>query len=326
MSAKVFEVENLSNEEYHNGEKYKNYWSSSNFKLYPKSPKHAEYEKFHAEKKESEAFRYGTILHDYMEHLLTSSRNDYSINRLLDNDDSEFLEKYTVFIPPSNKKTGKPYGATSQKYKDAIALVENPMSEKQYEAVKITAKELLSHEHNGEIIRHIIKHGSPEKSFFYEDEETGMKMKYRPDNFTYSKMFDYKSANDVSFDGIQKAIENYGYGFSAAMYQWIEHERTGVWKRFYWIFIENKAPYDSVIVDASPYAFTIEDDDMGGKISIPGIDALSFMAIKSIHIQCIEDNKFPGVSSMVQPNYQKQRILKLEPRVFYKNKTIDFYN
>jgi len=63
---KVFEKENLSNENYHNSDEYKPYWSSSNIKSYLVTPREAHYQKFESENETSDAMTFGTQIHDFL--------------------------------------------------------------------------------------------------------------------------------------------------------------------------------------------------------------------------------------------------------------------
>ena len=62
----IKQIDNLSNEIYHNGDQYKDYWSSSNLKEYLKTPREAIYQKTKAPKKQSDAFTFGNQLHDWL--------------------------------------------------------------------------------------------------------------------------------------------------------------------------------------------------------------------------------------------------------------------
>ncbi|GAG76509.1 unnamed protein product, partial [marine sediment metagenome] len=101
-------TEKISNEEYHNGETWKEFCSSSNLKLMMVSPKYARYALDHPEKKESEAMSQGSVYHSMLGSLTNAG------------DLSQFEKEYFIFAPPINPKTGKSYGWTSDTYQEAM--------------------------------------------------------------------------------------------------------------------------------------------------------------------------------------------------------------
>ena len=105
-------IYDLPNEEYHKGEKFKDFLSSTQIKDYMVSPKFARYKALHPEMFELsiEASEKGPLYHDAMESLVNTGTLDKWRNNLL------------VFEPPINPKTGCPYGRDTQKYQ--IALIE----------------------------------------------------------------------------------------------------------------------------------------------------------------------------------------------------------
>ena len=314
MACKV--IENLAIETYHNGSNYIDFWSSSNIKTMLKSPKHAHFEKYNAEHKDSAAKDFGTLIHDFLDSKVRGVEFDR-----------------TVFYPPINQKTGEAYGSATKKYLDARMEAggkNSLMSEGDDKALKAIWYNLTNCKYQSRIIEHIIKYGTPEVSIFAESD--GIKYKIRPDVLVGGntpKIIDWKSTADISLEGIQKAIQNYKYDISAAMYQYIEHERTGIWKPFIWVFIENVPPYDFLVVDASPYAFSIEKQG-GENIIIPNVGAHTFLTLKKQLEECIKTEYYPGVASRIKPNFEStkrsgKRIAKLQPSNWYNNNLIEFF-
>mgnify|MGYP000033115281 FL=1 len=109
-------IYDLPNEEYHRGERFKDFLSSTQIKDYMVSPKFARYKALHPELFEIsiEASEKGSLYHDAMESLVNTGKLDKWRNNLL------------VFEPPINPKTGCPYGRDTQKYQ--IALIESKES------------------------------------------------------------------------------------------------------------------------------------------------------------------------------------------------------
>ena len=282
----------LINEDYHNSPEYKSYWSSSNLKEYNKTPREAYYQKFEAEKKESPAMDFGTAVHDFLE-------SKHYKGAPFD---------YNVFEPPTNPSTGKFYGETSDKYKNAKALIENPISSDNLYEIKKMWQVIKESEHSP-VFEKILNEGSAEESLFIEN-ESGFKYKIRKDITTDNGIYDYKTLkkSDFTKNGLNKVVINCGYGFSAAMYQYIEFLATGKWKTFNIIWISKEAPYDVHISDMSEYGYNV----INGELIESNIDARKFESAMFLHEKCMTDNYWPGLSSMITNN-------KLIPPFYYQN-------
>jgi len=240
-------IENLSNEDYHKGELYKDFCSSTQLKDYLVSPKFARYKKMNPKMFEisKEASEKGTLYHNCLESLVRTGSMD------------AFKNSVIVFEPPINPTSGKPYGYETNKYQDALALVmnDNPgkdiVSQSDLTLVLKMVDELLNGcRQTSKDIRQLIKWGKPEISHFVEYK--GCKFKYRPDVETAKKIVDWKTVavDDLHEDTINKIITKFKYDISAAFYQFMEHERSGDWKQFYWVFQQKSPPYDAVLVSA----------------------------------------------------------------------------
>jgi hypothetical protein len=113
IDMEIKQINNLSNEIYHNSDKYSEFWSSSNIKKYLETPKEAYYQKYLKEKgKQSDALVFGNQLHDY---LASKHVNGQPFD-------------YNIFEPPINAKTGNPYGKETTAYQMELAQIENPIS------------------------------------------------------------------------------------------------------------------------------------------------------------------------------------------------------
>jgi hypothetical protein len=96
----------ISNEDYHRGEAYKEFVSSSNLKNYLISPKYARYTQLHPKTEQTKAMEEGSVYHDYLASLVNCKNL------------SAF--PWIAFDkPPVNTRTGKPFGKDSQAYIDA---------------------------------------------------------------------------------------------------------------------------------------------------------------------------------------------------------------
>lgn len=311
-------IYDLPNEEYHRGERFKDFLSSTQIKDYMVSPKFARYKALHPELFEIsiEASEKGSLYHDAMESLVNTGTLDKWRNNLL------------VFEPPINPKTGCPYGRDTQKYQ--IALIEskksNPgktlTSTTDIQLVETMVYELLNNcRDTSKQIRQILKWGKAEVSHFVEYE--GCKFKYRPDVETAKKIVDWKTlaVDDLHEETVNRTIAKFHYGISAAFYQFFEHERTGVWKEFYWVMQQKIAPYDAVFVSAANWAFHLED----GIVKM-GASALAFKKLLDQHVYCTQNNDFDGAQIFIQPGFKGRRIMVPDTPAFEKNKMFNFYN
>lgn len=105
------------------------------------------------------------------------------------------------------------------------------------------------------------------------------------------------------------------------VYQFFEHERTGVWKEFYWVMQQKIAPYDAVFVSAANWAFHLED----GIVKM-GASALAFKKLLDQHVYCTQNNDFDGAQIFIQPGFKGRRIMVPDTPAFEKNKMFNFYN
>ena len=307
----------LDNELYHRGDGYDQYLSSTQIKDFLVSPKYAKYKKEHPEEFviSADALEFGSMYHAYMESLHNHG------------DDREFAKFYTVFEAPVNEKTGKPYGRDTQKYISALeaAQAENPnltfVSEDRVELVKLMVNELLNNcGETSKQVKTLLRQGQTEVSHFVEYE--GVKFKFRPDLETKRKIVDWKTttADSLHPAAIAKTITKFGYGISAAFYQFFEHEQSGVWKDFYWVFQQKTPPYDAVMVSAEQWAYSYNREyDM---VSM-GPSAILFKKLLDQYIECVKSGEFPGAEVFIEPGFRGHRIMSVDAPTF--NTDFKFY-
>ena len=251
-------IYDLPNEEYHRGERFKDFLSSTQIKDYLVSPKFARFKALHPEMFEIgvEAAEKGSLYHDAMESIVNTGSLDKWRNNLL------------VFQPPINERTGCPYGRETQKYRDALAeaVAANPgkslTSSADVQLVETMVYELLNCcRETSKQIKQILSFKQTKAEVSHFVEYKGCKFKYRPDVETAKKIIDWKTVavDDLHEDTVNRVIAKFHYGISAAFYQFMEHERTGVWKEFYWVMQQKTAPYDAVFVSAANWAYHMED-------------------------------------------------------------------
>ena len=150
----------------------------------------------------------------------------------------------------------------------------------------------------------LLKWGKPEVSHFIEYE--GCKFKWRPDLETRRKIVDWKTVatDDLSERSINAQIAKFGYDISAAFYLFMEHERTGQWKQFYWVFVSKQPPYDAVLVDASEWTYKHEDG-----IVLPQVGAIKMKALLDLHIKCTREQSWPGAEIFIPQSDNGMRIM-----------------
>lgn len=302
-------IHGLSNDDYHHGEGYREYLSSSQLKLYAKSPRHARWTMEHPQE-QTDAMKFGSLFHDLMS-CVADCDGDYACGQ------DKWGKTVISFIPPVNEKTGQPYGSATKAYKEAYeAFVEanrgNTIASTQdVQAAMDMAVSLLDEcGSTSTQVRKLLKWGRPEVSHFVEYE--GCKFKYRPDLESPRKMVDWKtvSTDDLSEQSVNRIIATYGYDVSAAFYQFMEHEQSGVWKDFYWCFVSKQPPYDAVLVDSSEWTYRI-DHDSG--IVMPQVGAIKMRRLLDLHVRCSREGVWPGAETNIPADGHGRRIMTPSP-------------
>lgn len=304
----------LPNNSYHYEEPYSDFLSSSKLKAYTKSPLYAHLcmtDPAYATEVTPAMLR-GTRVHDGLEFICNGGTVE------------GYLSHFAVFSAPINEKTGLPYGATTNAYKDAFA----EFTKKEAEAGRtVLAADELEYIRNivtaassNEYVRRFISNGKPdftknvgpEISFFWTGETPNgneLKIKCRPDLLTRTACFDYKTTSLEAFtdEAIGKVISDYDYGVSGCLYQYVLWKVLGKFYEFVWIFISTKAPYEVAIAKSSNICFSsIEDLEMfdkdtdGSMVFNPSV--MKFRDLLHTHIACIDANHWPGSESWVAPD------------------------
>ncbi len=288
----IKQIDNLSNDEYHGGDQYKDYWSSSNLKIYLETPREAYYQKYMAANKQSDAFAFGNQLHDYLasKHIKGQSF------------------EWNIFEPPRNPKTGEYYGKSTKAYLQELDQIENPITAIDMELINDIWSMIKSSNYSWFFEQEILGKGIAEPSFFVN----GMhKYKYRPDVVTDKFIFDYKSIAKTYWSErkLNYRVVDFGYDVSAAMYQYFEHERTGIWKPFYIIWIMKDPPFDVLISDISQYCY----EPFGNNEVIVNSGANVFLKLKDQHEACQVTNQWPGLANQFN-KFRGIRLAEFTPR------------
>lgn len=319
----------LSNEQYHRGEEERQYLSSSLLKKYLISPKAYKHFIDNSTEEKSDALRFGSLFHMAMEKFQQFGTID------------AFYDCVAIFTPPKNDKTGQPYGTTTKAYAEAYKqfLADNQGKEiatlEEARLIDDMVGALVRPSVGGATARQVLKllrWGRPEVSFFYET-ENGIKLKVRPDLLTRKKIIDWKTttSDDLTEESINRTILKYGYHISAAMYQYVVHEITGVWRDFILVIVSKVAPHDCVMVDMShgirdPYTGQITCYgyyyDRESDIVEMGCGAMEFKKLLDLHIRCTKENHWPGAEQAI-PDNNGVRILEIQPPRYYSNKFIE---
>jgi len=307
----------LPNSKYHFGDKYKDYLSSSQLKIYDKSPAAYKYTIGHPQE-ETDSMRFGSLFHKAMQMFAEGVTPDAF--------SKYFRERIAVFEPPVNDKTGKHYGAATKVYKEAYdAFLQandgKPIAtDEDVELIRnMTLSLLCGCGATSMQVRKLLKWGKPEVSIFYQTED-GIKLKVRPDLLTSSKIIDWKtiSSDDLNEEAINRVILKYGYHISAAMYQYVAHKVLGKWLDFYLVFVSKLPPFDAVMVNMANYSYRyLPDVD----IVIQGCGALKFKRLLDLHIKCTKENQWPGAETFISGD--KYRIMEIVPPKYYANRFLD---
>ena len=298
----VEKIRGLSNADYHFGEKYKNYISSSQLKHYLKSPKAFKYQMEHPEEERNDNLEFGSLFHSGMEAVVSSLKNQEKDLSSID----RWVESLAVFEPPVNEKTRLPYGSTSKAYSEAYAnfLVENQGKTVATSSARDQAEAMIRSlfDKCGETsmqVRKLAKWAKEiETSYFYETEE-GIGLKVRPDLLTNGKLVDWKtcSLESLDEDSIVRQIVKYRYDISLAMYQWVLHEITGKWYGPYLVFVSKTEPFDSIMVNMSHWCY--KEDKETEYVSM-GVGALEFKRLLNLHTECVKKGEWPGIECLLK--------------------------
>jgi hypothetical protein len=178
-------------------------------------------------------------------------------------------------------------------------------------------------------IRWLLEMGQAEQSHFID--YLGYGFKYRTDLKTKYKMIDWKTVaqlGDAKQENFSHIIVKYGYHISAAMYQFFEHELTGIWKPFFWVVQEKEPPYGFTILDSSDWSWEFKREPDGELLVIPKIGAMIFIKLMDQYIWCNENKRYPSYSVFIKPDFRGHRIGVPEAPGWYKNQygEMTFYN
>lgn len=165
-----------------------------------------------------------------------------------------------------------------EKHKDAKILSRDDFAKCQRIAESI-------HGHDAASI--LFADGKAEVSIFWEDEETGVLCKIRPDWLMSSAIFDLKTTEDASPSGFTRSIFNYGYFRQAAFY--LDGARAAGLDVDAFMFgaVEKSAPFASAFYYAE--ATMIE------------VGRMEYRRHLRTYAECLETGRWPGYPARITP-------------------------
>lgn len=301
-------VYGLSNEQYHRGEKERQYLSSSLLKKYLISPKAYKFALDNPTEEKSDALRFGSLFHDLMACCAEHYGNSTEAT-------AEWMRHIAVFEPPKNDKTGQPYGNTTKAYSTTYEAFlqanegKTIASNDELAIIDKMHKSLLCDSGaTSEQVRKLLKWArATEVSYFYET-ENGIKLKVRPDLLTNGKIVDWKtcSLDSLDEDSIARQIIRYRYDVSLSMYQWTIFQIEKKWYTPILVFVQKQEPFDAVMCDISEWCYSYDRDEDFVK---PGVGALEFRKLLDLHTECVKNNEWPGAETSIEAD-GNTRIMK----------------
>ncbi len=158
-----------------------------------------------------------------------------------------FAEDYAVFEGDKRTKAGK------EAYEALVASGKTIITATDYATITAMASAIGDHPAASKLVR---GDGQTEVSMFWEDDETGLQCKCRPDIWiaqgTGSVIVDLKTTEDASPEGFARSIQTYGYGIQAAHYL----AGSGA-DAFIFVAVEKKAPYAVAVYELDPLSLEI---------------------------------------------------------------------
>lgn len=204
----------------------KEYISSSGIKNFLKSPKFYYYEKYEkTEKDDGRHFAIGSALHELiMEPELFNS--NYIVTQKFDRRTKVGKQEYNDFLEKNKNKT---------------LINEDEMD---------MMNKMINNVVSNETFMSLLKDSHREMSVYVTDNETGLKLKMRPDILCINKstIVDIKSCIDSTPKSFKSSVYNYGYNISAAFYM----DYVGK-ENYVFAAIEKQQPYQMGL-------YTLNDD------------------------------------------------------------------
>ena len=270
----------IKNEDYHSGEGI----SSSQVKVIAtKTPAHYYWKYLDPENKHEVKDKHGPLAIGTLFHtLLLEPETDL---------DNEFL-----FVDEINRRSKAGKEAFAKDFEIATEYGRQIITYKEKENVE----KMVEAARKQSLFNSLFTGGRAELSCFWEDPDTGILCKCRPDYLHDDNIIvDLKSCREADVEGAGKASYNFGYYISAAFYLDGVAAATGKpTDSFIFAFMEKEPPYC-----AAPYVITEEDIALGR--------ALYKQALNNI-AACTKVDRWPGyttdITSLEIPAWARKRI------------------
>lgn len=160
-----------------------------------------------------------------------------------------FNDEYAVFEGDKRTKAGK------ETYESLVASGKTIISATDYAIITAMAEAIGDHSAASKLVR---GGGQTEVSMFWDDDETGLACKCRPDIWLMrgagSVIVDLKTTEDASPEGFARSIQTYGYGIQAAHYL----AGSGA-DAFIFVAVEKKAPFAVAVYELDPLSLEISE-------------------------------------------------------------------
>lgn len=171
----------------------------------------------------------------------------------------------------------------------ALAMAGNKtlIDEEQYVQVKAMRDSLIK---RIPWLTDVLKTASIEESFFWQDEETGVQLKNRPDIYTQDFWIDVKTTSNLNMDAYARSIITYGYHRQAALAREALLNLKGIkYSHFMHVIVEESWPYltDCYILDDG----YLEKGDA------------EFRQAARTYKQCLDTNEWPDYGHQVKQIY-----------------------
>lgn len=206
-------------------------------------------------------------------------------------------DRYHVLPEGFTKAASKKFAAEIEALEAAEQAGKTPLRHADYVTVLAMAEELKRHP-----ISKALGRGKAEQTLVWQDDQTGVWLRCRPDFLPDAKVNipDYKTTTSAHPDDFARDVATYGYHQQAALYlDGIAAIFGQAERQFYFIVQEKTAPYL-----VQPFALDFEAVQWGRRLNRKAINVFA---------ECVRTNNWPGYASdFVTVSLPKWELTKLE--------------
>lgn len=218
---------------------------------------------------------------------------------------NEFDKFVTIFDTDQRPETDKTMASNANKtWKESVLNTDKYIINKYGDESLETMKLMLESCIKDSVINALIKNTDYQKSLFWTDKTTGLKIKTRPDvcKITKSVIVDIKTTKDASPEKFAKDAANYQYPMQAIT-QINGCISTGLMKpdKYFWLAVEKTAPFNAQLYEFKKEDWQFMDDRYNYQLGL----------IKMAK----DENKFPGYTQRAD---NQHGILELELPMWFK--------